>query len=66
MSDMDKVDAILSAYNIQNSGEEIREELAKAGYQIVLIEDEAGQPYVPNENTVRIPIEDWRRLNRGS
>lgn len=62
---MRKVDDILSAYNIQRSGEEIREELSKAGYQIVLIEDEAGEPYVPNENTVRISIEDWRRLNHG-
>ena len=23
------------------------------------------EPYVPNENTVRLSIEDWRRINRG-
>jgi hypothetical protein len=23
------------------------------------------EPYVPNENTVRLSIEDWRKLNQG-
>jgi hypothetical protein len=64
MSDSE-VDDILSAGNIYYTGEEIQERLAQHGYQVVLVEDDVGQPYVPNENTVRIPIEDWRRLNSG-
>lgn len=26
---------------------------------------DSGEEYVPNENTFRIPLEDWRKLNHG-
>lgn len=37
--------------------------LYEAGFVIVPMEPD--EPYVPNENTVRLSMEDWRKLNRG-
>ena len=35
--------------------------------QIVAMWTDSGddEPYVPNENTVRLSVEDWRKLNHG-
>ena len=41
--------------------------LFMAGFVIVPMEEKRGDddPYVPNENTVRLSVEDWRKLNHG-
>lgn len=63
-------EAILSALKsmtVFNTNEQVAAavlaELHKSGFRIV--DTCVDEPYVPNENTVRLSMADWRRINRG-